>query len=102
MEYRIERWERDDPPEASELIRLMRLDGYEPLQWSDAPGTAYSEHSHGEDQSHWIVSGKLELTVGGVGRLQLGPGDRDHMPAGTMHSARVLGTEPVVYLIGSK
>ena len=29
-------------------------------------------------------------------------GDRDFMPAGTYHSARVAGDEPVMYLVGEK
>jgi hypothetical protein len=44
----------------------------------------------------------LELQVEGVGAVTLNPGDRDFMPAGTYHSARVIGNQPVVYLIGEK
>jgi len=55
---------------------------------------------HADDQSHWVVSGRLELMVEGYGTFVLEAGDRDFMPAGTYHSARVLGDEPVLYLIG--
>ena len=59
-------------------------------------------HFHNEAQSHWIISGQLEITVQSVGTFLLKAGDRDFMPANTYHSARVIGEEPVMYLIGSR
>lgn len=82
--------------------RRLEEEGYSVFCWTDAPGSYYSDHQHANDQSHWILSGSLELTVGGYGTFVLGPGDRDIMPACTVHSARVIGNEPVVYLIGEK
>jgi mannose-6-phosphate isomerase-like protein (cupin superfamily) len=79
----------------------MELEGYDVFEWSDRPGTTYEPHSHGEDQSHWIISGALTLVVDDE-EYTLGPGDRDYLPAGTVHSARVEGKEPVIYLIGAK
>jgi quercetin dioxygenase-like cupin family protein len=49
-----------------------------------------------------VISGTLELTVEKFGTFILEKGDRDLMPAGTYHSARVIGDEPVIYLIGEK
>ncbi|MGQ0763577.1 MAG: cupin domain-containing protein [Acidobacteriota bacterium] len=71
------------------------------FEWTDAPGTKYGPHSHLEDQSHWILSGELELRVGHE-TYTLRAGDRDYLPANTMHSAFVPGDEPVTYLIGAK
>ena len=102
LEYRVERWLNPGEPVAEELAAIMRAEGYSVFKWSDGPGAAYADHQHGEDQSHWIISGTMELTVQVEGLIQLGPGDRDFMPAGTMHSARVKGNKPVVYLIGAK
>jgi len=48
------------------------------------------------------MSGMLELTVDGAGVFILEAGDRDFMPAGTEHTARVVGAEPVTYLIGAR
>ncbi|MBK9155033.1 MAG: cupin domain-containing protein [Chloracidobacterium sp.] len=101
-EYRVDRWQRAEDPDADELSRILRSEGYHVFQWSDGAGAVYSDHTHDEDQSHWIISGRLELKCRGFGTITLEAGDRDFMPAGLMHSARVLGTEPVVYLIGSK
>lgn len=100
MEYRVEKWNGPDRPDAGELMSRMRAEGYSVVQWSDGAGAIYPEHEHREDQSHWIISGTLELTVRGAGKVVLQTGDRDFMPAGTVHAARVLGGEPVIYLIG--
>ena len=100
--YRVEKWTGDSTPSGSELTRRMESEGYRVFQWSDAPGTTYSWHVHDDDQSHWIISGTLELKVTDIGVVQLSAGDRDFMPANTEHAAAVIGDEPVVYLIGAK
>ena len=80
----------------------LESEGYSVFEWSDSPGSVYPLHEHSTDQSHWIISGELELVVEGVGDVVLSAGTRDSMPAGTRHSARVLGSEPVKYLIGER
>lgn len=101
MNPQIERWSEPAPPEAQPLKERLQSEGYSVFQWSDPPGTKYGPHSHGEDQSHWIVSGELELRVGHE-VYTLRAGDRDFLPANTMHSAFVPGDIPVTYLIGAK
>lgn len=100
--YCVEKWKEFHRPNAAMLRHLLSVEGYEVFQWSDNPGMTYGSHMHDEDQSHWVVSGSLEvsLTVGGTYVLEAG--DRDFMLAGTYHSARVVGEERCVYLIGSK
>jgi len=100
--YRVEKWSSDEPPVASDLMAQMGSEGYDVFAWSDPPGALYPGHQHDDYQSHWIISGTLELTVAGVGTFEMQPGDRDFMPAGTVHAARVVGNDPVEYLIGSK
>jgi len=82
------------------LRHLMSIEGYRVFEWGDRPGSIYVNHKHDEDQSHWVVSGRLELTIEHYGVIVLEPGDRDFMPAGAYHSARVLGDKTVVYLVG--
>ena len=101
-EYRVERFSGDAPPDSIELSRQMEAEGYDVFEWVDGPQTVYDPHQHSEDQSHWIITGELELVVDGVGTVVLNTGDRDFMPAGTRHSARVLGGREVRYLIGVK
>lgn len=100
--YRFERWKEYYAPNAAMLRLILEQEGYRVFQWSDRPGMIYGLHKHDEDQSHWIISGSLELTVERAGTFVLEAGDRDFMPAGNYHSARVVSDAPVLYLIGEK
>ena len=100
--YRIKKWSEPHAPNAAMLRYLLAAEGYNVYQWCDRPGALYGSHKHDTDQSHWIISGTLELNVQTVGTFLLSAGDRDFMPAQTYHSARVIGDEPVLYLVGEK
>jgi quercetin dioxygenase-like cupin family protein len=101
LSIRIEHWNESVAPDARELRRRMEEEGYSVFEWIDAPGTVYPLHVHAEDQSHWIISGVLELSIDDE-HYALGAGDRDYLPAFTKHSAAVRGDEAVIYLIGAK
>ena len=101
MGFEVERWAGGGPPDGRRLRRQLEREGYEVFEWSDRPGATYAPHSHPEDQSHWVLSGALTLTVEGE-EYTLSAGDRDFLPAWTVHEARVEGDEPAVYLVGSK
>jgi len=101
MSFSVQRWSRSEAPNAEELRRVLVSEGYSVFEWSDAPGTAYEPHAHDDDQSHWIISGALQLAVAGEA-YTLQVGDRDFLPANTTHAAFVPGNTPVRYLIGSK
>ncbi len=101
MSIQIERWSEDASPDAEQLKATLRDEGYSVFQWSDAPGTKYGPHAHPEDQSHWSLSGTLELRVGHE-TYTLRAGDRDYLPADTIHSAFVPGDQSVTYLIGAR
>ncbi|HJZ79417.1 MAG TPA: cupin domain-containing protein [Pyrinomonadaceae bacterium] len=101
MSIQVERWHEDAAPNPAELKQRLESEGYSVFQWSDAPGTRYGAHAHAEDQSHWILSGELELRVGNE-TYTLRAGDRDFLPANTVHSAYVPGDQPVGYLIGAR
>ena len=97
--YRVEKWAEMMAPNGAMLRLRMEAGGYRVFQWSDSPGAFYGMHKHPEAQSHWIVSGTLEITVRSNSYV-LEAGDRDFMPAEMYHTARVIGEEPVVYLVG--
>jgi quercetin dioxygenase-like cupin family protein len=101
VSLQIERWSEEKKPDAADLRRRLESEGYTVFEWTDGPGTFYGPHKHSDDQSHWIISGSLKLAVGDT-TYTLAPGDRDYLPANTIHSAFVVGTEPVRYLIGAK
>jgi quercetin dioxygenase-like cupin family protein len=96
----VRRWERAHAPREAELRAELEAEGYSVYAWTDGPGATYPPHTHGEDQSHWVLRGSLSLSVAG-NEYVLGPGDRDWLPAGTVHSVRVVDG-PVTYLIASK
>jgi quercetin dioxygenase-like cupin family protein len=98
---KIERWNQSESPDAAELRKRLESEGYSVSEWSDAAATVYESHAHETDQTHWIISGELQLTVDGE-TYQLLPGDRDFLPANTAHAAFVPGRVPVRYLIGVK
>lgn len=101
LTLQVERWSKPQRPSALELRKALEEEGYSVFEWSDAPGTHYGAHRHAEDQSHWILSGALELRVAGE-TYTLCAGDRDFLPANTVHAAFVPGSEPVRYLIGAR
>jgi quercetin dioxygenase-like cupin family protein len=101
LSLRVERWSGEQAPDARELRERLEEEGYSVFEWIDAPGTVYDPHVHAEDQSHWIISGALELSIGDE-QYTLRAGDRDYLPAYTRHAAAVRGDEAVTYLIGAR
>jgi quercetin dioxygenase-like cupin family protein len=98
---RIERWKEVYTPNAAVLRMKLSAEGYRVTQWSDRAGLVYALHKHPQAQSHWVISGSMEFTVGGETYV-LNAGDRDFLEADTWHKARVVSEENVVYLIGEK
>jgi quercetin dioxygenase-like cupin family protein len=98
---RVAEWKKPEAPKQASLRAELEAEGYSVYAWTDGPGTKYPPHTHGDDQSHWIVSGALALTVDGK-EYVLRAGDRDWLPSGTVHSARVVGDGPVTYLVGAR
>lgn len=52
-------------------------------------GAAVPEHSHHNDQVGYVISGKLEMTVGEVTRI-VEAGTSYAIPGGVVHSAKIL------------
>ncbi len=61
------------------------------------PGTFFPEHTHAVDKIDAVVSGRYPKTVKGD-EVILESGDCLEVPSGTVHSADVVGDEPVVSL----
>lgn len=99
--YRVEKWNRPYPPNPAMLRLELEAEGFRVMNWCDMPDVIYGMHKHESEQSHWVISGSIEITVANVPHL-LSAGDRDRMPASTYHTARVIGDEPVIYLIGER
>jgi quercetin dioxygenase-like cupin family protein len=84
---------------AREIARLEAR-GLTVLEWRDAPGAAYAEHSHPDREIRVILAGSMQIACEGR-TVVLRPGDRVELDPGAEHSARV-GRTGVRYLAASE
>lgn len=95
----VRRWNEaaDGPPREDALRARLEALGYRVARYTYEPGTVFPDHTHGVDKIDAVVSGRFRLVVSGHLHV-LGPGDWIEVPRGAVHSATVLGDEPVVSL----
>jgi quercetin dioxygenase-like cupin family protein len=95
----IRRWnEALDGPVSETAVRAkLEALGYRVARYTYDPGTVFPDHTHGIDKIDAVISGRFRLVVGGH-LVVLGPGDWVEVPRGSVHSATVIGDEPVVSL----
>lgn len=95
----LERWDegRDGPLSEEALRAELERRGYRVARYVYPPGTRFPEHTHGVDKIDAVLSGRFRMTMHGR-ELVLEAGDRLAVPRGTVHSAEVVGDEPVVSL----
>jgi mannose-6-phosphate isomerase-like protein (cupin superfamily) len=86
--------------EAALRAKLERL-GYSVTRYIYPPGMYFSDHSHSMDKMDAVVSGRFRMVMDGRETV-LKAGDMLAVPAGVIHSAEVMGNEPVVSLDGVK
>ncbi len=96
---RIEQWdaERDGPLTESALRDRLEARGYHVSRYVYPPGTFFPEHSHDQDKIDAVLSGRFRMTMGDE-EVILERGDNLEVPRGVMHSAEVIGDDPVVSL----
>ena len=97
------RWNEaiDGPLSEATLRARIEALGYRVARYTYEPGTVFPDHTHGVDKIDAVVSGRFRLVVSGHLAV-LGPGDWIVVPRGAVHSAAVMGHEPVVSLDGIK
>lgn len=95
----IEHWDEmtDGPLEEQRLRRKLADRGYRVTRYVYPPGTVFPDHTHAVDKIDAVLSGRFRMTMPG-GSVVLGPGDCLAVPRGVVHSAAVVGDEPVVSL----
>ena len=82
----------------TEVEARLRAEGLEPQRWSNGPFDRYAAHEHDYDKVLACASGSIRFGLPGAGRfVDLAPGDRLDLPAGTRHDA-VVGERGVVCL----
>jgi len=91
----------DDTAIGVHLRTILEREGYEVAVFAYREGTVFPEHEHGQEKCDAVIEGFLRITVEGQ-NFDLKPGDRLYLPAGTKHSAQVIGKKTVVSLDGTK
>ncbi len=99
----LERWNEDvdGPLTEQALRRKMEARGYHVSRYVYPPGTYFPDHQHSIDKIDAVLSGRFRMIVEGQ-EVILKPGDSIAVPRGTVHSAEVVGQEPVVSLDATK
>jgi uncharacterized protein YjlB len=85
-----------------ELETRLRAEGLEPSSWSNGPGDVYAGHVHDYDKVLVVASGSIRFALtgrdpGSTRAVEMSPGDRLDLPAGTTHDA-VVGARGVTCL----
>ena len=95
---RLETWsEEDGPLTEKRVMGFLEREGYEVAVYAYREGTEFPEHEHAQDRCDAILEGFFRIRAGGE-VFELKPGDRLYIPAGTRHSAEVIGRRTVVSL----
>lgn len=94
----VRRWNASEgAPSEAALRAKLEARGYRVARYVYEPGTVFPDHTHGVDKIDAVISGRFRLVIGGHLAV-LGPGDWIEVPRGVVHSATVVGDEPVVSL----
>ena len=95
----FESWdvERDGALSERALREKLERKGYRVSRYVYPPGTYFADHTHEVDKIDAVVSGRFRLTLEGES-VVLEAGDAIEVPRGVVHSAEVVGDEPVVSL----
>lgn len=101
-EFQVRRWTEFNAPSPAVLVWHLGNEGYAIKHWIGQPGIVYAWRKCQIDRSHWVVTGELEITHEKGESYILKPGDRDFIPVNSWYMARVVGEEPVSYLVGEK
>lgn len=73
-----------------ELMEKLRREASGCYSWSNGPRDRYAPHTHGYEKVLYCVEGSITFVLDAEGRrIELRPGDRMVLPAGTIHSAEV-------------
>jgi mannose-6-phosphate isomerase-like protein (cupin superfamily) len=95
----VEHWDEARDGVLSELSMRRKLErrGYEVSRYVYPPGTFFPEHEHGVDKIDAVLAGRFRMTLHGK-EVVLEPGDCLAVPKGAVHSAEVVGNDPVISL----
>jgi quercetin dioxygenase-like cupin family protein len=95
----VEHWDeqRDGVLSEANMRRKLEDKGYVVSRYVYPPGTFFPEHEHGVDKIDGVLSGRFRMAMNGR-EMVLEAGDCLVVPRGALHSAEVVGAEPVISL----
>jgi len=96
----IEHWDpaRDGELTEANMRRKLQARGYSVSRYVYPPGTRFPEHDHGVDKIDGVLSGRFRMALLQGDSTILEAGDLLAVPKYILHSAEVVGDEPVVSL----
>ena len=99
MSPQVEHWKPTIEGELSEASLREKLEqrGYRVTRYLYPPGTMFPDHTHGVDKIDAVLSGRFRMRMAGQSVI-LKAGDCLTVPRGVVHSAEVVGSEPVISL----
>jgi quercetin dioxygenase-like cupin family protein len=99
MNALVEHWDAQRDGTLSEAAMRRKLEelGYDVAKYIYPPGTSFPNHTHEVDKIDGVLSGRFKMTMHGES-VVLTAGEMLAVPRGTVHSAEVVGDEPVVSL----
>jgi quercetin dioxygenase-like cupin family protein len=99
MALRVEHWNTETDGRLTESALRGKLEGrgYRVTRYVYPPGSYFQEHSHDVDKIDAVLSGRFLLRMRGQS-VVLEAGDALVVSKGVVHSAQVVGDEPVVSL----
>lgn len=82
----------------TDLANRLAAEGMNAGSWSNGPHDRYAAHDHGYDKVLVCAAGSIRFGLPDLGRMvDLAPGDRLDLPAGTRHDA-IVGPDGVTCL----
>ena len=98
MAVRVEHWREEWGPLSEAAMRKrLEAEGYSVSRYTYPPGTYFSAHTHEVGKKDTVLRGRLKIGAEGK-EVVLEPGDMIEIPAGTAHTAEVIGADAVVSL----
>ena len=99
MALLVEHWktETDGELTGSAMCSKLQSRGYHVTRYTYPPGTYFPDHAHEVDKIDAVLSGRFRMVMNGKSII-LEAGDTLIVPKGTVHSAEVIGHDPVVSL----
>ncbi len=80
---------------AEEMLADLTRRGFTTYRYTYPPKTCFPPHTHAVDKMATVLSGRFRITMGETS-VVLESGDGIFVPKGALHSAEVVGDEPVV------